>query len=861
MKLSYTFKKRHIVYPVIVVAALYYFIATHPFGTYQAYPDTLSPQNEGKYTYDIPLDPKSPWPKFRANSLQNGRSAVKPTYRKTLRPWVFKTGKGIFSSPVVDAHGTVYIGSADHYFYAIKQDGSLKWKIKTGEIIDSSALLDDRGFVYVGSGDSYVYCINRETGFIVWKSKAHSVQEVWEQFTIKTYNVNWFEGNIGMLPDGSIIAPNDNYLVYQIDRQNGKRITQFPANEMIWSLPAVNTKTGKMFFGTQFMALKNVYCYNYRTQKAEWTNGGFGSNAASPLLTNCNVKGMVIVGGYDGYVRAYAQDSGKQLWKQGLRDHIYASPSQTSHGLIIQPCADGTIYALNPENGKIVWAYDTLEPIRSSAAIDGNDIIYVGSGEGKLFCLNPDGTLRWSYLCIDEDRNDLNSSPALGPNGVYIGGENGSVFFIPYDYPLHNAYKDKNCYFGKGEALPNDGAFLVYTSSFGKLLPQPPANIDANQPLAFTLFVRKNGDTLKSSIDRDSLSVSITGNPKHRIDVSANKQFFVITPQETWVGQDGGTITITIKGQYITGMHRFGLKFFGGSKAGTFHVSYSFAIAPYKGVLPYTYPQITGKPQTVFECKRLAAPNPTMLPSWNQIGFDSLHYVGGVVSKASGGLVVWFIGGKLQDGKTVVDPTLEARYPLYLRSDGKCVTLYNYDGFKINFIGSWDMPFGMYRLSTTANPLTGTIEHSPALVAIALGDEIEFYGRFLKLMGMTEFDTGHMAVFGGLTMSLHGSGVATTPQGAGTISFKAGKTFIKALLKDSRLKKDEHVYSIMVVDAETGNPLPLYYTKRTKVKDINNTVQEISIEFDKGQVKGKVKAYCIVDTYPIAVQLLRIPSE
>ncbi len=861
MKLTYTFKKRHIVYLLIFAAILYYFIKIHPFGAYQVYPDKLSPQNEGEYKYDIPLDPKSPWPKFRANSLQNGRSAVKPAYSYSLRPWVFTTGKGIFSSPVVDAEGTVYIGSADHYFYAIRQNGSLKWKIKTGEIIDSSALLDDRGFVYVGSGDSYVYCINRETGTIVWKNKAHSVQEVWEQFKIKTYNVNWFEGNIGMLPDGSIIAPNDNYLVYLMDRQNGKRITQFPANEMIWSLPAINTKTGKMFFGTQFMAFKNVYCYNYRTQKAEWSNGGLGSNAASPLLTNSNEKGMVIVGGYDGYVRAYAQDSGKQLWKQGLRDHIYASPSQLSNGLIIQPCADGTIYALNPQNGKAVWAFDTLEPIRSSVAIDGNDIIYVGSGEGRLYCLNPDGTLRWSYLCIDEDRNDLNSSPAPGPHGVYIGGENGGVFFIPYDYPLHNADKDTNCYTGKGEVLPDHGAFLVYTSSFGKLLPQPPSHIDANQPLAFTLFVRKDGDTIKSAIDSKSLHIAVTGNPGFRVDVSANKQFFIITPQETWIDHNGGTITISITGNYITNMHRFGLKFFGGSKAGSFNIKHTFAIAPYKGVLPYTYPQLTGNPQTVFAFKRLAAPNPTMLPSWNQIGFDSLHYVGGVVSKASGGLVVWVVGGKLQDGKTAINPLLDVRYPLYLKWDNGCVTLYNYDGFKINFIGSWDMPFCVYRLSTTGNPVTGTIQHSPALCAVALGDEIEFYGKFLKLMGMTQFDTGHMAVFGGANMDLHAGGIATMPQGAGTVSFEARPTFIKALLKQSRLKKNEHVYSIMVADAENGNPLPLYYTRRTRVKFVNDTVQEISIEFDKGQVKGKVKAYCIVDTYPIAWQLLQMTEE
>jgi outer membrane protein assembly factor BamB len=99
---------------------------------------------------EVPLDPASPWPKFRADARQTGRSAVRAG-ATDARPWTFATGKGVFSSPVVDADGTAYIGSADHAFYAIRADGSLAWKFLTGEIIDSSALLDDRGRVYVPS--------------------------------------------------------------------------------------------------------------------------------------------------------------------------------------------------------------------------------------------------------------------------------------------------------------------------------------------------------------------------------------------------------------------------------------------------------------------------------------------------------------------------------------------------------------------------------------------------------------------------------------------------------------------------------------------------------------------------------------
>ena len=116
----------------------------------------------------IPLDPDAPWPKFRANPEQTGRTSVDPVDDGTSTPWVFVTGKGIFSSPVIDGDGNIYVGSADRTFYALAPDGTERWSLETGEIIDSSALLDDRGRVYFGSGDGHLYARDRATGDELW---------------------------------------------------------------------------------------------------------------------------------------------------------------------------------------------------------------------------------------------------------------------------------------------------------------------------------------------------------------------------------------------------------------------------------------------------------------------------------------------------------------------------------------------------------------------------------------------------------------------------------------------------------------------------------------------------------------------
>ena len=57
------------------------------------------------------------------------------------RPWSFKTGRGIFSTPVIGGDGTIYVGSADTYFYAISKDGRLRWRLKTGGLIDAAGAL------------------------------------------------------------------------------------------------------------------------------------------------------------------------------------------------------------------------------------------------------------------------------------------------------------------------------------------------------------------------------------------------------------------------------------------------------------------------------------------------------------------------------------------------------------------------------------------------------------------------------------------------------------------------------------------------------------------------------------------------
>jgi outer membrane protein assembly factor BamB len=818
--------------------------------------DGSSSDAAGRVASGVPLDPASPWPKFRADARQSGRSGVRPV-TSDRKPWVYSTGKGVFSSPVVDAEGTAYVGSADHVFYAIRADGTLAWKFLTGEIIDSSALLDDRGRVYVPSGDAHLHALDRASGRELWKFRAHTPEQVEALHGIEVFNVDWWEGNVAMLGDGTLLAGNDNYLYYRIDRDTGADRGHLVSNELGWSLPAVNTRTGRVFFGSMFVALRNLFAFDAQRGEKVWSSGGLGSIVASPLLTSTSPDGAVVVGGFDGYVRAFSQQSGRRIWSFATRDHVYASPAQLSDGRIVAASTDGTVYALDPERGELAWAFDTLAPIRSSPAVDGADHVYVGSGDGKLLAIDPNGALRWAYRCIDDDRNDMNGSPGLGPEGVYIGGEDGSICFVPYDYCLSaDGVADARCIPGSvGEGLPDDGARLYFTSRFGGLALDPPAIIDANEPLAFTLSVREAGDTALALIDKESLETTVSSG-RAAVNVSADRRFITIVPETSWFGPAGGKLRIDLRGRFRRSPSRLGLKAFGGDASGRFDESFVFDVRPRTpSAMPYRVPQRSGDPATAFELGRLAAPNPTMLPSWNQIGFDSIRYLGGIVEGSGNRAVLWFVGGRLdgQSGRAVVNPVDATRFALELAWDEGLVTLQNDSGFRLDFNGSWAMPYRRYRIATRA-AADGRIERRPALNAVVDCDEIAHYGPFLKLMGLSESDTGLMHIYGGADLSVWGDAPQTLPEGVGRVEFEVGEREAVAKVTGGRIRKSEHAFGLLLVDAHSGAPLSLSYTFVTSVEaNTSGAVSAVRVRYEPGTLHAPVRAYYMVDTYPAAL--------
>ena len=91
-----------------------------------------APARGHSYAYDVPVLAGSPWPEMRRDSRNTAESPIRGRYRSGDKPWAFKTGRGIFSTPVIGDDGTVYVGSADGNFYALGKDGKQALALQDG---------------------------------------------------------------------------------------------------------------------------------------------------------------------------------------------------------------------------------------------------------------------------------------------------------------------------------------------------------------------------------------------------------------------------------------------------------------------------------------------------------------------------------------------------------------------------------------------------------------------------------------------------------------------------------------------------------------------------------------------------------
>jgi len=584
---------------------------------------------------------RAPWPSMRGNPQNTGVSPVVgfglPDPQQGLQVRHFRTGNGIFSTPIIGADETIYIGSADGNFYALDPlVGEERWRFGTGEVIDSAGCIDAQGTIYMASCDACVYALEPGDGAERWR-----IDMLKDRTHFSPSTIYWWEANVVQGPGGLLYAPSDDFYLYAIDPGGEVRWAGL-TGLLIWSAPGFAPPGERpLVYVASFDTC--LYGFDAETGEVVWREPTGNFVASSPAVSD---DGTLHVGSFDGGVYAHDGQTGALRWKIATGGPIYASAALGPEGMLYIGSSDGLFYAVSTRDQQVAWTFYAGDAIRSSAALGPDPegradyLIYFGAGNGQIYALDPTGQRRWSYDTLTRapttEYPNINASVALGRRGLATASANGDVIYIPYD-----AYRQGGDGFTQeaSDGYPTHGAYWYHISPGGAVAQRPvPTAAEDEAPLAFgpaqTLSLRPvlcDGGARPTVLDPDTVDVELDPPLPHWVALLPDRSQISVIPTEP--AQHDQVYTATIRAAGIEG---------GGEVLGQQRLVARGAAGS---------PSIHRLPQLPFSITHMSVHSPPIVPAFDQIGIASLTIDARVVDvdRDSGRVVAW---GLLKFGST-----------------------------------------------------------------------------------------------------------------------------------------------------------------------------------------------------------------
>jgi outer membrane protein assembly factor BamB len=330
---------------------------------------------------------------FMGDAAHTGRSENRgPSTMPTAR-WTYKTGARVFASPVAGHDGTIYVGSLDGQFVALRPDGSLKWRYSAGQKIYPSALVAGTSIIF-GTHQRELVSLSLQ-GQPRWKLPLDDVVDA-----SATLGPN---GEIYVVADGA-------YAVDLLGRLHWHR----PTADHVRTAPVIHPARLIIIGTTEgtLIALRPDGAVAW-----EVALGGALEGAAS-----VDDEGRIYVGAGNGEIIQVDQE-GTVRWRFKTGDEVRATPAIARDGTVIVGSYDGNVYAISP-SGALRWKVATGARVRASARIDADGRIYVGSQDNFLYCVDPNGLVLWRYNV----GQDVDSTVEIGSDGtLYFGSDDGGL--------------------------------------------------------------------------------------------------------------------------------------------------------------------------------------------------------------------------------------------------------------------------------------------------------------------------------------------------------------------------------------------------------------------------------------------------
>ena len=326
------------------------------------------------------------------------RASVPGPSKAPVEIAAFRTGGRISASPVIGPDGTIYVGSVDGTFNAVRRDGRMRWSYVAGAPIFSTAAVSESGIVYVGCDDDTLLAFTAD-GAIRWTYRQkqdvdsspviaadgaiyvggeglHAVSPSDERRWMSYLGGQHSNASPAVLPDGRVAVGSHDHRVYVV-LPDGTTSWAFATGGPVEG-PISALGGGDLVFGSadgKLYRLGPEGGRRFAVDVGGAVRGGVAVAAAEDAL---------YVGTMTGELVAVDAARGAVTWRVKTGAPIRATPVLDSEGRLYVGSRDHGLYAVDAATGEIAWRLDLGAEIDAAVAIAAGRRLVVASDDGAV---------------------------------------------------------------------------------------------------------------------------------------------------------------------------------------------------------------------------------------------------------------------------------------------------------------------------------------------------------------------------------------------------------------------------------------------------------------------------------------------
>lgn len=342
------------------------------------------------------------------------------------------------------------------------------WRIEADEPYYTRPVVDG-DYLYIGGEDGVLRAINKTSGEAVW-----------------SYEAQAGIGSAAGFDDKRVYVLSRDGLVHGVDKSSGEGLWTFTtAGEKQWdywdmylSTPVADDQHW-LYFGS---GDHHVYSINKRSGQLRWKAKTGAIIHGDPVLAGQKV----IIGGFDGYMRAFDQANGQQMWAFKTVGNSYFRAGEipgsatVADGRVYFGSRDYNLYALLEETGTGAWNERTPSwVVGKPLVVDG--VVYIAiSDQPAAFAFDAaSGREKWTTPL---PLNVFAGPQALGESLIAVPGLDGRINLLDREtgeirafHDTREAQRNRSDHFdeeGKhtpGEIQSFEDLFALYDRSLDEL--------------------------------------------------------------------------------------------------------------------------------------------------------------------------------------------------------------------------------------------------------------------------------------------------------------------------------------------------------------------------------------------------------